>query len=287
MPPSATDTPTRDEVIAYFAAYEARYALPIRRPIHVQAVRPADGRLKIESDRGIYLARAVVSATGTWSTPSIPSYPGQELFRGIQIHSADYRTPELFAGRRVLIVGGGNSGAQILAEVSQVAETMWVTIEPPRFLPDDVDGRVLFEQATARFTALQQGRGQESTGGLGDIVMVPSVKEARARGVLRSVRPFTAFTSEGVIWPDGRPTPVDAIIWCTGFRPALDHLAPLGIVEGDGHVAVSGTRAVREPRLWLVGYGEWTGFASATILGVGRTARATVADIDTALVVDR
>jgi putative flavoprotein involved in K+ transport len=283
MPPSATDTPTRDEVIAYFAAYEARYALPIQRPIHVQAVRHGDGRLKIESDRGIYHARAVISATGTWSTPSIPSYPGQELFRGIQIHSADYRTPELFAGRRVLIVGGGNSGAQILAEVSQVAETTWVTIEPPRFLPDDVDGRVLFKQATARFTALQQGRGQESTGGLSDIVMVPSVKEARARGVLHSVRPFMSFTPNGVIWPDGRTTIVDALIWCTGFRPVLGHLAPLGIVEVDGHVAVSGTRAVREPRLWLVGYGEWSGFASATILGVGRTARATVADIDTAL----
>lgn len=78
-------------------------------------------------------------------------------------------------------------------------------------------------------------------------------------------------------------TTIDAVIWCTGFRPALDHLAPLGIGEANGHVAVSGTRAVREPRLWLVGYGEWTGFASATILGVGRTARATVADIVTAL----
>jgi len=64
-------------------------------------------------------------------------------------------------GRRVLIVGGGNSGAQILAEVSQVAEAMWVTPEPPRFLPDDVDGRVLFERATERFRSMQEG-GQSS-----------------------------------------------------------------------------------------------------------------------------
>jgi putative flavoprotein involved in K+ transport len=106
------------------------------------------------------------------------------------------------------------------------------------------------------------------------------VKDARARGVLHSVRPFKAFTPDGVIWPEGRATPLDAVIWCTGFRPALDHLVPLGIVEADGHIAVSGTHAVRELQLWLVGYGEWTGFASATILGVGRTARTTVAEID-------
>jgi putative flavoprotein involved in K+ transport len=242
MPPSTNSTPTRDDVLAYFAAYESRYALPIQRPVRVEAIRHSDGALLAESERGIYQARAVIGATGTWRAPSIPSYPGQALFRGIQIHSADYRTPELFAGRRVLIVGGGNSGAQILAEVSQVAETTWVTIAPPRFLPDDVDGRVLFERATACFTALQQGGDMEPAGGLGDIVVVPSVKEARKRGVLHSVRPFVTFTADGVRWLDGNVTTVDAVIWCAGFRPALDHLAPLGIVEVEGHIAVAGTR---------------------------------------------
>lgn len=283
MPPSIDDTPSRDEVIAYFTAYETRYSLPIQRPVRVQTVSRGNESLVVESDRGLYAARAVVSATGTWRRPCIPRYPGQELFHGIQIHSADYRSPALFAGKRVLVIGGGNSGAQILAELSEVAETTWVTLEPPRFLPDDVDGRVLFERASARFTALQQGHNVESVGGLGDIVMVPSVRDARDRGMLRSMRPFATFTLSGVRWPDGRETVIDAVIWCTGFRPALDHLQQLGIVEADGHIAVNSTHAVREPQLWLVGYGEWTGFASATILGVGRTARATVVEIDAAL----
>lgn len=74
---------------------------------------------------------------------------------------------------------------------------------------------------------------------------------------------------------------VDAVIWCTGY--ALDHLAPLGIVEPDGTIAVEGTPSVRKPRLWLLGYGEWTGEASATILGVGRYARSTVAAVAEAL----
>lgn len=109
--------------------------------------------------------------------------------------------------------------------------------------------------------------------------MVPPVRAARRRGVLEAVRPFARFTPGGVLWPDGRETHVDAVIWCTGFRPALQHLAPLGLIEQDGRIAVKGTRAVKEPRLWLLGYGDWTGSASATILGVGRYARATAAAV--------
>ncbi|WP_311181691.1 hypothetical protein [Hymenobacter volaticus] len=109
--------------------------------------------------------------------------------------------------------------------------------------------------------------------------MVDSVKEARGRGVLGSVRPFVRFTAAGVVWPDGREEAVDAVIWCTGFRPALSFLAELGIVQADGRVATVGTRATAQPGLWLVGYGNWTGFASATLIGVGRSARTTVEEI--------
>jgi putative flavoprotein involved in K+ transport len=142
---------------------------------------------------------------------------------------------------------------------------------------------MLFERATARFKALHEGRILESSGGLGDIVTMPPVRVARERGVLHSVQPFDSFTPDGVIWPDGCETPVDTVIWCTGFRSALDYLAPLGVIEPDGRIAVTGTRSVREPRLWLVDYGEWTGFASATMISAGRTARSTVAEINTQL----
>jgi putative flavoprotein involved in K+ transport len=157
-----------------------------------------------------------------------------------------------------------------------------VTYAPPTFLPDEVDGRVLFEQATARFNATQEGRPFQPAN-LGDIVVVPTVKEARERGVLSSVRPFTTITPSGVVWTSGREEEVDAIIWATGYRPALDHLTSLDLVEQTGRVALQGTRAEREPRLWMLGYGDWTGFASATLIGVGRTARAAVEEIVQAL----
>src|SRR5690606_29978743 len=120
---------------------------------------------------------------------------------------------------------------QILAEVSLVARTCWVTETPPVFLPDDIDGRVLFERATAKWKARQAGLPDSvPTGGLGDVVMVPSVRDARARGMLASRRPFVRMTEYGVRWPDGTEESFDAVIWCTGFRPALGHLRRLGIL---------------------------------------------------------
>ena len=72
---------------------------------------------------------------------------------------------------------------------------------------------------------------------------------------------------------------MDVVIWCTGFSPALDHLKSLGIVGQDGKVAVDENRSVASPNLWLVGYGDWTGLASATLIGVTRTARDVVKQV--------
>ncbi|SDX58981.1 ArsO family NAD(P)H-dependent flavin-containing monooxygenase [Hymenobacter psychrophilus] len=278
--PPADDSgfPTRDAVIDYLTQYEQRYELPVRRPVRVAVVRQAAGGFSVETDVGTYRARAVVCATGSWRNPFVPQFPGQADFGGVQLHSAQYQQAAPFAGQRVLVVGGGNSGAQVLAEVSRVAHTTWITEKEPRFLPDDVDGRVLFTQATQRYHA-QAGAAAAPPATLGDIVMVPPVKAARGRGVLGSVRPFGRFTRTGVVWADGREEAVDAVIWCTGFRPALSFLADLSVLQPDGRVATAGTRATAVSGLWLVGYGTWTGFASATLIGVGRSARATADEI--------
>ena len=290
MPRGAGEYPTRDETLAYLADYEQRYALRVERPVRVLAVRrdlTAGDALVVETDAGEWRARAVVSATGSWANPVLPDLPGQRDYEGWLLHSAHYRSPAPFAGQRVVVVGGGNSGAQIYAELSQVAAAAtWATLHPPTFLPDDVDGRVLFDQATARYKAKIEGRDPGPVRGLGDVVMVPPVRAARERGVLRARPMFQRFTRRGVVWPDGDEEPADAVIWATGFRPALDHLAPLGLVGPNGRIAMRGAgapRAVAEPRLWLLGYGDWTGFASATLIGVGRSARAAVEEIAAAL----
>jgi cation diffusion facilitator CzcD-associated flavoprotein CzcO len=218
----------------------------------------------------------VISATGTWHQPFWPIYPGARAFRGQQLHTVHYRDADPFAGKHVVVVGGGNSAAQLLAEISETTTTTWATHTPPRFLPDDVDGRALFDVATRRAADLAAGR--PDTGGiaaLGDIVMIPPVLAARERGVLHAVPMFEGLSTDGVYWAD-REQRADVIVWATGFRPALAHLRPMHLREPDGTIVVDGTRAVREPALHLLGYGDWTGPGSATLIGVGRTARAAV-----------
>ena len=286
-PPDAY--PTREATITYLTEYERRYAIPVERPVRVTAVHGEGHMLRLDTSRGPVRARAVISATGSWANPIVPEFPDQQRFRGILLHSAHYGGISGFEGCRIVVVGGGNSGAQIVAELSAVADVTWATREPPRFLPDHVDGRYLFEQATARYRALQEGRSPDPPRSLGDIVAVPSVREARARGALEAVPVFTRFTELGVVWSDGREEHVDVVIFATGFRPALGHLAPLGVVGPTGRVVIrpggAGTRAASHAPVWLVGYGDWTGFASATLIGVGRSARATVEEIVAALAV--
>lgn len=257
-------------MLDYLAQYERRYELPIQRPIRVKDIERAEDALELITDEGRFSARNVVSATGTWSKPYIPDILGRKIYSGTHVHSAFYVGPDDFAGQNVLVVGGGNSGAQIMAEIAPVARALWVTIRDPVFLPDNVDGRVLFERAVARMKA---GPSETPIGGIGDIVMVSPVREARERGDLVSVRPFERMTETGVVWPDGSEMQIDAIIWCTGFRPALDHLSSIGVLEPDGRVTVQEGRALTEPRLWLAGYGDWTGAGSATLMGAARTAK--------------
>ncbi|WP_435112574.1 ArsO family NAD(P)H-dependent flavin-containing monooxygenase [Nocardiopsis synnemataformans] len=276
--------PSARHVAWYLAEYERRYELPVRRPVRVEAVEREEGALRVVAREGVWRARHVISATGTWRAPHVPDVPGRGLFAGRQSHTVDYRGPEEFAGQRVVVVGGGNSAAQILAELSKTAETTWATPRPPRFLPDDLDGRALFDIATRAQRAAQRGTAApEGVGDLGDIVVVPTVREARERGALKAGPMFDRLTRTGVAWADGTTLDCDAVLWCTGFRPVLDHLVPLGLEDGRGRIALEGTRAVAEPRLFLLGYGDWTGSASATLIGAGRTAKATVAEITASL----
>ena len=286
-----SDYPSRDEVVRYLAEYESRYALKVVRGVRVLSVErdPTEpDRLRVGTDSGSVTARAVISATG--GSPFIPGIPGREEFKGRQLHSQEYASPDDFRGKRVVVVGSGNSGAQIVAELTEpdsgVASVTWATLQPPSFLPDEIDGRYLFEQATARYKAQEEGRKPDPPRSLGDIVMVAPVKAARDRGSLIAVPMFDRLTPSGVQWPRGTQTKEDVIIWTTGYRPALAHLGPLGVTNKQGRVELSGavgTRSVVVPNLWLVGYGDWTGYASATLIGVGRSARATVHEVEKAL----
>lgn len=280
MPASSNKFPSKQEVIDYLIAYEKRYALPVHHPVTVTGVHQTGDGFSVESTTRSYQTRSVIAATGTWASPFIPDVPGRADFNGAQIHASQYTGPASLLHKKVLIVGEGNSGAQILAELSSVTQTVWATNNPPRFLPDDVDGSVLFNVATAKYHAQRAGKPFDSANyNLGNIVMVPAVLEARDRGTLISKGRIARVVPSGVIWENGAEETFDTIIWCTGFIPAVSYLTPLQVVGRDNKVKTAGSRATDVQGLWLVGFGNWTGFAAATLAGVGKIARDTVNEI--------
>ncbi|HSF26364.1 MAG TPA: ArsO family NAD(P)H-dependent flavin-containing monooxygenase [Actinomycetes bacterium] len=298
MPPwSGEDNPDTAHVVKYLAAYEERYELPVERPVTVTAVRRTadEGRLLVETDEArTWSARWVVNTTGTWRRPFWPNVPGMADFAGRQLHTVSYSGAAAFAGRRVLVVGGGNSGAQIAADLLPVAASVtWATKHPPRMLPDDVDGRILFETATRAVEDRVAGIANDGVASLGDIVAVPSVRHARDHHGLHAEPMFEHLVAGGAVWADGKERPYDAVIWCTGFRPALRHLAPLALSTRQGRPRTTGfaqldvgsTRhrspvvSVNDPRVLFVGYGDWCGPASATLIGVNRAARDAAATV--------
>jgi putative flavoprotein involved in K+ transport len=281
MPASANTFPTKDEVIRYLREYENRYQLPVQYDTEVINVRKDNHLFQVRTSKGELQSKTVISATGTWERPFIPVIQGQELFSGKQLHSAFYKNANPFTGLNVLIVGEGNTGAQLLAEVSKVAHTEWATNGEPSFLPDEVDGFVLFSHASAQFKSETEGKELKDAGSLlGNIVMVPSVREARERGVLHAAGSIAYITENGIVWQNGNRESFDVIIWCTGYCYATDVLSGLMVFDERGKAKTIETKSVDVPGLWLVGYGSWTGFASATLIGVGRTARQTAQEID-------
>ncbi|AOS62173.1 Pyridine nucleotide-disulfide oxidoreductase [Actinoalloteichus hymeniacidonis] len=271
--------PAAKVVPEYFAAYEKRFELPVHRPVSVRAVRPQDadpvGRLRVETDRGVWSARAVINATGTWTQPFWPSVPGQAVFRGRQLHTADYRGPEEFAGQRVVIVGGGTSALQLLGEISTVAETTWVTRRPPHFREGEFTqehGRAAVERVDR---AVRAGRPPSSVVSVTGLWLTPRLREMQAEGLLERLPMFDRLTETGPSWDDGRRVPADVILYATGFRAALDHLRPLRLRGRGGGIAVENTRVTSEPRVHLVGYGP-----SASTVGANRAGRFAVRDVN-------
>ncbi|MFH8252403.1 NAD(P)-binding domain-containing protein [Microbacterium sp. B2969] len=263
---------SRDVLPAYFAEYEERYALDVQRPVAVRGVRRADddpdGPLLVESDQGAWAARYVVNATGTWSRPFWPRYPGQERFRGRQLHVADYVSADEFAGKRVVIVGAGISAVQLLDEISHVADTFWVTRREPEWVEDDFDLPARVAAIAGVEARVREGLPPGSVISVTGMRWTPWARAAQARGVLVRHPMFAAIEENGVRMPDGAFEPVDVILWATGFRAAIDHLAPLRLRTSAGGIRVANGRAIDEPRLFLIGYGP-----SQSTVGANRAGR--------------
>ncbi|PPB49679.1 pyridine nucleotide-disulfide oxidoreductase [Arthrobacter pityocampae] len=265
------EEPASRVVGRYYGEYERTFALPVLRPVRVVRVEADDdGLLRVTTPDGTWLADVVINATGTWDRPYWPFYPGRDVFGGRQLHTHDYRSADEFAGRRVLVVGGGTSAVQFVLQLHAAGATpLWSTRRPPSFTrrPFDAEwGREVEAAVDARTRAGLPPASVVSATGL------PLTADYRAgidAGILVSRGPLAGLRERSAVFTDGTEEPVDAVLWATGFRPALDHLAPLRLREPGGGIAMDGVHVLKDPRLLLVGYG-----ASASTLGATRAGRA-------------
>ena len=262
----------------YFGGYEHQLALSIERPVKVRTVSREEhddgGRLRISTSRGDWSARAIINATGTWTRPFWPIYPGQATFRGRQLHVADYVSAEEFRGRHVIVVGGGISAVGLLDEISQVTTTSWFTRREPVWRDADFDRQAGHDAVALVEERVRQGLPPQSVVAVTGLIWTPALRAAAARGVLERRPMFTGIEPGGVRLAGGSFLAADVILWATGFRAELEHLAPLHLRGPGGGIAMDGTQVAAEPRVHLVGYGP-----SSSTIGANRAGRAAVAGI--------
>ncbi len=276
---------SRDGVVRYLEAYARHHALPIRLRTEVRRLDRVDGGWAAQTGEGTIQARAVVVATGYNRRPRIPSWPGTETFSGELIHSSDYRNPAPYVDKHVLVVGTGNSGAEIAVDLVEggAREVALSVRTPPNILRRDVGGfptqalGVVMRPLPARMVdVLSRGARRLTVGDLRPYGLPPPPRGMYTRlkeddlvpildvgliGLLkkRKVRVMPAvesFDGPDVILHGARRLRPDAVIAATGFERALEEMVGhLGILGRHGRPVVHG--AVTHPNapgLYFLGY---------------------------------
>ncbi|MEV3961558.1 NAD(P)/FAD-dependent oxidoreductase [Nocardia sp. NPDC050193] len=265
--------PHRDEVVDYLRDYAAGLDADLHIGTPVQTVTAGEDGFTVTTGTGaVFSAPRVIAATGSFGSPVIPVLPGQEQFVGTIVHAGDYRCPDEFAGQRVIVVGAGNSAVQIAAEIADQAEVVLASRVPVKFVPQRPLGRdVHFWFTVTGFDAAPLARF------VTDPPTQPVLDHGRYRAAVEAGRPvrramFTGFDADGVVWPDGSHTPVDVVVFATGYRPHLPYLAALGALTETGAPRHRRGISTTHPGLGYLGL-EWQRTpSSASLRGVGRDA---------------
>ncbi|WP_258142611.1 NAD(P)/FAD-dependent oxidoreductase [Arthrobacter sp. MYb227] len=266
--------PASAVVARYYGAYEAHFRLPVIRPFKVKAVNGSleTGFTILAADGRKLTAQTIINATGTWDKPYWPSYRGQREFTGRQLHTHNFRSPDEFLGKRVLVVGGGTSAAQFLLQFeAHGIQTLWSTRRPPqwRTAPTEKSWGIGIEAEVNERT--HAGLPPRSVVSVTGLPMTDFYAAGIESGVLISRGKIASFGERSVRFADGSSERIDVVLWATGFRASLDHLASLNLREPGGGILMDtdSVSVARVPGLFLVGYG-----ASASTIGATRAGRA-------------
>ena len=278
MPRGVGEYASKDEAADYLAAYVARERLPVRLRTRVLALTHGDGSFVAETTTGRIWARHVVVGTGPYTAPFVPDAASGLDPSVRQLHSSEYRSPDDLHGKDVLVVGAGNSAAQLAVEL---AASRRVTVAAPGgmwFLPARVLGvslywwlwlsRILDGPSGSRVSRLVRARG--------DGIIGRELQALVAAGTVRMVEERVRGTQgRSVVLSDGTEVAPDAVLWCTGYRPDHSWLRVLGALDEQGRPVHDAGRSP-VPGLHWVGLPWQTRLNSGILDGVNRDAREAV-----------
>lgn len=266
--------PGRDEVVEYIRGYADRLGVEVRTNARVVDVAADGPAFTVElADGSSLVGDALISASGSFGNPHVPTIPGREAFEGRVLHVADYRSPEEFAGQRVVVVGAGNSAVQVAHELAEHAETSLAVRDRVRFAPQMIAGRDLhWWLRLTRADLLPPSVLERLVTGT-PVIGTDTYKRALEAGRPDQRPMFTALSPDGVVWPDVSREQVDAVIFATGYRPHLTYLTSLGVLDGAGRPRHDRGVSTALPGLGFLGLEFQRSFSSNTLRGVHRDAQ--------------
>jgi thioredoxin reductase len=288
MPESYPAYPSRVQMVDYLEAYAARFNIRPAFNTTVSNIRRDGAQWRAQTPQGPVSGPVMVVATGIADAPYRPAWPGSDNYRGSIVHSSNYRNPLPYAGKRVLVVGFGNSGGEIALDLANAGIDVALAVRGPvQVLPRDLLGfpilswAILYRRLPARFVdtinapILRLATGSIEKLGLqraakgprqmieenGRVPLTDIGTLARIRdGSIRIRGGIDRFTPDGVVFANAREEQFDAVILATGFRPDLRRLIPDldGVFNAHGMPRVTGQETAA-PGLYFCGH-----IASAT-----------------------
>lgn len=274
----------RDDVLRYLADYASRHALDVRLGVTAEAVERAEDGWRVVTDGGTVVTDTVVVATGYNHTAKLPDLPGLDDYDGTVVHSSAYRNPVDLGARDVLVIGPGNSGAEIAADLADAgvrvslamrtppnivlravagipSQALILSMAPLPIPAQDVLAGLLQKVAVgnlSRYGIPKAPRGIATQQLRDDVTPTIDVGLLRAlkNGGVTVVAPVERFTADAVVLADGTELHPDAVVLATGFRRGLEGLVgDLGVLAGTGRPLINADQQLAaHPGLFFLGY---------------------------------
>ena len=284
FPAGPTRCPTKSEMADYLRRFVEHHDLPVRTGVEVRRLTRTGTSFAVETSAGDVRAAQVVLAPGPFHRRYVPAVAAGLSPQVHQLHSYDYRSPADVPPGEVLVVGGGNSAAQLAVELSASHAVTVAAPRPPWYLPVSFLGVDLYwwSLLTGVLNSDRDSRVSRYVRRRGDAVVGRQLRDlARAGDVRVLPHRVTGASARQVQLADGSALPVTAVLWCTGFRPDTAWIDVPGAVDGAGQPVHTGGASAVAGLHWM-GLAWQTRLNSSIIDGVDRDARALAARVFTA-----